>query len=73
MKWAGLMGRPSLIWEAVLTAWAFRVRRGLLPARHLLRWRIATAYGRSDAEVAPQDLVRFLEWRKRLRAARRSR
>jgi hypothetical protein len=67
--WAALKARPSLLVEALSTAWASRVRGGVLPSRHLLNWRLATAYG-SDSVAAPaDDLIRFLEWR---RAVRRS-
>ncbi len=71
MKWVELAARPLLLAEAARTAWAFRARRGILPSRTLLRWRIATAYGSSDAPVQTEDLVRFLEWRRQFRAARR--
>lgn len=68
MKWAGLIARPALLWEAILTVWAFRARRGLLPSRHLLRWRVATAYGSSGTSPEPDDVVRFLEWRRTFRS-----
>lgn len=68
MKRAGWVARPVLLWEAVLTAWAFRTRRGLLPSRSLLRWRVATAYGTSRARPSSEDVVRFLEWRRAFRA-----
>lgn len=67
MKWVGLATRPHLVWEGVRTAWAFRSRRGLLPARDLLAWRLHTAYGTDTAEVDLDDLVSFLTWRRRLR------
>lgn len=69
MKWVGLVTRPRLVWEAVRTAWAFRSRRGVLPARDLLQWRLHTAYGTDDAPVEFEDLVSFLAWRRRLRRA----
>ena len=66
---AALKARPSLLVEALSTAWAFRARGGVLPSRHLLNWRLATAYG-SDSVAGPaDDVIRFLEWR---RAVRRS-
>jgi hypothetical protein len=68
VKWSGLLSRPGLIWEALSTAYAFRRRGGVLPSRAALRWRVATAYGSSEAEVSPDDLIRFLEWRRALRA-----
>lgn len=71
LKWAGLIAHPALIWEAILTAWAFRARRGLLPSRAVLRWRVATAYGSDRASPVPEDVVRFLEWRRAIRSERR--
>lgn len=68
MKWAGLVARPALLWEAFLAAWAFRARRGLLPSRPMLRWRISTAYGNEQETPRFDDLVRFLEWRRAFRA-----
>lgn len=67
MKWVVLLRRPVLLWEAARTAWDFRSRYGLLPARAIVDWRIATAYGTAAAETHPHDLIRFLEWRRRLR------
>lgn len=69
MKWVGLATRPQILWEGVRTAWAFRSRRGILPARDLLDWRLHTAYGTDTAEVDFDDLVSFLAWRRRLRRA----
>ncbi|MGA7272583.1 MAG: hypothetical protein WB239_16035 [Acidimicrobiia bacterium] len=63
-----VLRRPLLVWEAVRTAWAFRARRGLMPAPALLNWRLATAYGSASAAEA-EDLVRFLAWRRSLRTA----
>lgn len=68
MNWSGLAARPTLIWEAARTAWEFRSRGGVLPSRSLVRWRIATAYGSPEANIKPEDLVRFLEWRQALRS-----
>lgn len=70
LKWVVLLARPSLAWEAVLTAWDFRSRYGLLPARAILEWRLATAYGTTSRPL-PHDLIGFLGWRRDLRAARR--
>ncbi|HEX2154377.1 MAG TPA: hypothetical protein VHL52_10410 [Acidimicrobiia bacterium] len=69
MKWAALATRPTLIWEAARTAWAFRNRRSIVPSRAVLRWRIATAYGDSRISVRPEDAIRFLAWRRGLRKA----
>lgn len=41
-----------------------------LPDEDVLRWRVTTAYGSSEGEVAPDDLVAYLEWRRRQRSAR---
>ncbi|HLU53491.1 MAG TPA: hypothetical protein VK011_07875 [Acidimicrobiia bacterium] len=71
MKWVELAARPLLLAEALRTAWAFRSRRGILPSRTLIRWRVATAYGSPDAPMQVEDLVSFLEWRRELRAVRR--
>lgn len=67
--WALLRSRPALILEAARAGWAFRSRRGVLPARDLVRWRLATAYGSAQAPIEPEDLVSFLEWRRTLRSA----
>lgn len=47
-------------------------RRSHLPVPDdgALRWRIATAYGSDDAAISPDDLVAYLEWRRRQRAVR---
>jgi hypothetical protein len=67
------LARPALLWEAILAAWAFRARRGLLPSRALLRWRVATAYGSRRETPTTEDVVRFLEWRRAFRADLRRR
>lgn len=36
-----------------------------MPDDEVIRWRIATAYGSSDAAVDPADVVAYLEWRQR--------
>lgn len=66
-NWVELISHPALMWEGVRTLWAFRSRSGILPPRALIDWRIATAYGTSSAEIATDDLVSFLQWRRRLR------
>lgn len=63
-----MIARPTLLWEAILTVWAFRSRRGLVPSRALLHWRLATAYGSSQTSPNPADVVRFLEWRRTFRS-----
>lgn len=42
-----------------------------LPDEEMLRWRLTTAYGSPDHAVAPDDLVAYLEWRRRQRSTRR--
>lgn len=56
-----------LVWEAVHTAWAFRIQRGVLLARPLLQWRKFTAYGRGDVAMDTSDLIAFLSWRREFR------
>ena len=65
--WAALKTRPLLTTEALSAAWAFRRRGGILPARALLHWRLATAYGSPSASAQGEDLIRYLEWRRELR------
>lgn len=65
--WAEAATRPVLLWEAARAAWAFRSRRGLLPSRALIRWRLATAYGSADASPRPEDVRAFLMWRRLVR------
>lgn len=69
--WTLMKLRPRLIGEVVRVAWAFRSRGGILPARDLLRWRTATAYGSADAPVPFEDLAGFLTWRRALRSVMR--
>ncbi len=71
---AAVAGRPDLWVEGIRTAAAL-ARRGWwrrfpflpLPDRPYLRWRIATAYGTPDAPVRGDDVVAYLEWRRRQR------
>lgn len=60
--------QPGLVPELVRTAWAFRARSGVIPSRPLIRWRTATAYGSPAAAMLPEDLERFLEWRRQVRS-----
>lgn len=60
--------KPALALEALRVAWAFRVRRGLVPSRAMLNWRLATAYG-LPRQAEPEDLIRFLAWRRSVRIA----
>ena len=36
-----------------------------IPDAELIRWRTATAYGSDDADLATEDVVAYLEWRRR--------
>jgi hypothetical protein len=36
-----------------------------VPDAEIMRWRIAAAYGSSEATVDPADVVAYLEWRHR--------
>jgi len=38
-----------------------------LPERRYLEWRRFTAYGTTDRALSGDDVVAFLEWRRRLR------
>ena len=66
------MGRhPSLWLEAGRATFALAPRGWwrrppFLPAPDAayLAWRVHTAYGSADAEVTPEDVISYLEWRK---------
>ena len=66
--------RPR-IWGEALRASAAMARRNWwrtppflpVPDREYVSWRIATAYGSSDTTPSPDDLVAYLEWRRRQR------
>ena len=67
-----ILRRPRLWGTAVSATLAFAPRgwwrrRPFLPVpdAEMMRWRIATAYGSSDATVDPADVVAYLEWRHR--------
>lgn len=74
-----LAKRPGLVVEAARTGvalapvrWWRRPPFVPRPDRAYLAWRTATAYGRADAPLDVDDVVAFLEWRKRQRAVRTS-
>lgn len=68
-----LLRRPFLLVESVRLFFAVR-RRGLpFPSRSYLRWRAYTAYGDQNAGFAGEDVVDFLEWRRRHRRLARRR
>ncbi len=61
--------RPNLWLEAVRTGVSISRRRPiptLRPDQAFLEWRLSTVYG--DAPFVGEDLVAFLEWRKRQRS-----
>lgn len=67
-----VLRRPDLWPTAVGAVFAFapsgwwrRVPFHPVPDEELIRWRIATAYGRDDADVATEDVMTYLEWRQR--------
>lgn len=41
-----------------------------LPDEETLQWRVTTAYGSGGGEISPDDLVAYLEWRRRQRSIR---
>ena len=64
--------RPHLWATAVSAAVAFAPRGWWrqrpfvpIPDAEMVKWRIATAYGSSEADVDPADVVAYLEWRHR--------
>jgi len=65
--------RPRLAVDLLTAAWAFR-RRGWhrtppflpLPSPEYLRWRMYTAYGDEAAVPPVEDVVRFVQWRRKL-------
>ncbi len=81
MEWRALLAvarRPRLWAEAgrallavVPSGW-WR-RPPYLPRREPAHraWRLETAYGRADAPLRGEDVVAFLQWRRRLRKASR--
>jgi hypothetical protein len=65
--------RPRLALDLLGAAWSFR-RRGWLrtppflpipPARYM-RWRMYTAYGDENAVPPVEDVIRFVQWRRKL-------
>lgn len=65
-----LFRRPLLLIEAMRTYFAMRRRRRLTPSRAYLRWRAFTAYGEQNAAFESDDVIDFLEWRRRHRRTR---
>lgn len=65
-----LFRRPLLLVEAARTYFAIRRRGRPTPSRAYLRWRSFTAYGDHGAAFESEDVIDFLEWRRRHRRAR---
>ncbi|MGF1617470.1 MAG: hypothetical protein ACFCU2_06625 [Acidimicrobiia bacterium] len=61
--------RPAVWWEALRFLFAVRVHRGLRPSADYLHWRVHTAYGNDMSVTTPDDVVKFLDWRRKMRAA----
>jgi len=80
-SWAGLttalaaraIVRPRLAVDLLTAAWAFRRRDWYrippflpLPSPEYMRWRMYTAYGDEAAVPPVEDVVRFVQWRRKL-------
>ena len=65
-----LLRRPRLLFEAMRTYFAMRRRGRPTPSRAYLRWRSFTAYGDHNAAFESDDVIDFLEWRRRNRRTR---
>jgi hypothetical protein len=67
-----ILKRPQL-WVAAFGALLAFARPGWwrrapflpVPDDELIRWRTATAYGSDDVDLVSNDVVAYLEWRKR--------
>ncbi len=66
----GLVRRPMLLLEAIRAFFAVRRRGRPTPSRSYLRWRSYTAYGDHEASFQSEDVIDFLEWRRRNRRTR---
>lgn len=65
-----LARRPELVPESLRMAASMRGRGRPLPSSDYLGWRLATAYGNTDASLPETDLVHYLEWRRQMRRIR---
>ncbi len=65
-----LFRRPLLLFEAARTYFAVRRRKRPTPSGAYLRWRAYTAYGDQRAAFESDDVIDFLEWRRRHRRGR---
>ncbi len=66
-----LIRRPRLMVEAMRAWFAMSSRRGLGPSRVYMGWRAMTAYGDYSTTPSAHDLVKYLEWRREMRAIRK--
>ena len=69
-----LVRRPRLWLEAVRAyvamtprTWWRRAPFLPLPRRAYLQWRLYTAYGSTDVAPRPEDVIEYLDWRRRQR------
>ena len=67
-----LLRRPFLLIEAMRSFLATRRRGRVKPGTAYLAWRSYTAYGDHGAPFRTEDLIQFLDWRRRLRSSSRS-
>ena len=65
-----LLRQPLLGLEAARAWWSMRSRHGGGMSEAYLSWRLATAYGDSDATMSGQELLDYLSWRRSMRALR---
>lgn len=64
--------RHPPLWGEALRSWVAFTPSGWwkrapflpIPRRAYVRWRLQTAYGTADHAPEPNDVIRFLEWRR---------
>lgn len=66
-----ILRHPILLLEAVRAWFAMRRAGGVGMAGPYLSWRTVTAYGDHLTTVSAHDLLRYLEWRREMRAIRK--
>jgi hypothetical protein len=67
------VARRPWLWPTAIGAWLALTPRGWwrhppflpVPDREVVAWRVTTAYGRPDMTLVPDDLVSYLQWRRR--------
>jgi hypothetical protein len=72
----GIVVRHPRIWGEAMRAAPSFARRGWwrkppflpLPDPEYVAWRVATAYGSANGRIPPDDIVAYLEWRRRQRS-----